>query len=1198
MTGAARQLRLPGIGYYESRGLFSDHFLRDRLPTWREFAELDTSPLLAQLSELWGAERDALAKSNEAQTEERFIQPILAALGYEYTVHASLRAGSPGRHREPDYALFLSSADREAAGRLSGGVRYERAVAVAEAKRFDRPLDVRRAARDLSEDPVAQIVNYISMTRRRWGILTNGRIWRLYDAEGDLIEGASYQVDLVDLLERDDPNLFRYFAAFFSAAALLPDEQGSCFLARARDESDANAIEVGRALQRQVFSAVPLIASGLLGTGQRSPRALDDAFKHALVLLYRVLFCLHAEARELLPVKNPHYDPYSLRSEKRTLAHDIDTGRVFSERSDDIYNDLRALFRIVDQGDRSLDVTEYNGGLFAADAYPYFKNRSVPDKLLAPALDGLYRIDGKFIDYEDLSVRHLGTIYERLLEYRLEPGKNTTLELSPGGGRRESGSYFTPEHVVDCIVELTLEPLLNARSGEVRKAGLRGEDALEEFLGLSVLDPAMGSGHFLVAAAAYIAKYIATDPSYDGDLNHLEIQRLVTERCVYGVDVNPLAVELGKLSLWLTTVRRDEPLTFIHNLRAGNSLVGASVSDLLTRADTIFADRLSEQAKGMLRYETEIAALRSRHGEDVHEKERSARAVAALRKPLEEHANESIAPAFAEPPGRFFHWELEFPEVFLTADGEQRQDGGFDAVVGNPPYVRIQTLQRDVAEWCRRQYELAGGSFDVYIPFIERGLKLLAPHGRLGFIVPNKFLKLDYGRKMRQRLSDERLAEEIVDFGDSQVFEGATNYTCILILARDGASNVDYRRLKGDARAVRAALVDLDNAPAEHYAAKHLGGDPWTMATGEESRVLRAASKGCAQLKEVTDQIFQGLITSADAIYILEDRGLRGSSRLVYSRASEREIELEPELLHRLASGTDAERYAFKPLRNLLLFPYRDEDEAVRLMTADELSQLPLTNAYLRSHEKRLRGRERGKMDHENWWAYVYPKNLGAHAHPKLGVPRLCTNLRASADVPGSVYLDNVDVNGVLLRSDGISTWTCLVLLNSRLLDFVFRRFSVPFRGNFLSANKQFIAPLPIRLPSASQENALDALGERLHSTASQIGKERQGFLDWLGDTLQVRVSDLAGQTKIAEYDRRDVGDLLGVLRRNRDRLARDPDSRALRETIERERSASVDRLAELQRQLQVDESVADDLVYELYELPRALRELVDVEYS
>ena len=581
MSAASGQLQL-ALGPFQNRALFSKHFLDERLVDWPEFRDLDAAPLLADLTALWEGERSGLAASNEAQTEERLIRPVLGLLGFAYTVQVGLPVA--GGRRQPDYALFLTEDARRRGDAATGRARYREAVAVADAKRFDRPLDGGRSGFG-SDDPVAQIIHYVAVTGCRWGILTNGRLWRLYAAEGDLVEGASFEVDLVALIDYADPGAFRWFATFFSAAAFAPDDQGLSFLDRALAESAASAVAVGAVLEQQVYAAVPLIGEGLLAGDERSDAALAEAFNNSLVLLYRLLFCLHAEARGLLPVDNPHYLEYSLRRQRERLALDRDRGRVFSSRSDDLYNDLRALFRIIDTGDPALGVAEYDGGLFSAHAHPYFENRSVPDNLLAIALDNLYRVDGRGVDYRDLSIRHLGTIYERLLEYRLEDRGPRGLGLALSDGRHRSGSYFTPDFVVDAIVQRTLDPILADRSARAAAQGLRGEEALEALLDLRVCDPAMGSGHFIVAAAAWIAQSIATDPSYDGDLSFVDIQRLVAERCVYGVDLNPMAVELARVSLWLGTVREGEPLAFLHNLRCGNSLVGASIDDLLGGGD-------------------------------------------------------------------------------------------------------------------------------------------------------------------------------------------------------------------------------------------------------------------------------------------------------------------------------------------------------------------------------------------------------------------------------------------------------------------------------------------------------------------------------------------------------------------------------------------------------------------------------------
>lgn len=1194
MTEGGPQLGL-ALGPFQNRRLFSANFLAHRLPEWPEFAAHHHEALRARLRELWQRERQGLSTANEAQTEERFVKPVLTELGYAFTVQAGLRTAS-GR-LQPDYALFADDEARREAEARTGGERFEQAVAVADAKRFDRPLERRERAAGLTDDPVAQITNYVLITRRPWGILTNGRLWRLYAAQGDLVEGACLELDLVAALEADDPEPFSYFATLLSADAMRPDAAGESLLDRALAESRVNAVRVGDTIERQVFAAVPLLAEGLLAADEREPAALSAAFDGALVLLYRLLFLLYAEARGLLPVSRGDYRHYSLAAQREELATDLEAGRIFSRRSDDLYNDLLALFSMVHQGDTDLGVNEYDGGLFDPAAHPWLERRSVPDRLLAPALDGLYRAGGQQVDYRDLSPRHLGSIYERLLDFALQEVASGALALRASPGRRESGSYYTPSFVVDAIVEGALEPVAQRRSEEIAQVGLTGEEALGRFLELRILDPAMGSGHFLVAAAAYLAQFIATDPSYDGDLPLTDLQRLVAERCLYGVDLNPMAVELARVSLWLSTVRGDEPLTFLANLRVGNSLVGAELDELLGGGEDLFAQRLGQDARGLLARIDAIRARESRAGDDVHAKEALAQEVAGLREPLERLADESLAgalPGTAEP--RLFHWALEFPEVFLSMDGGPRDDGGFDAVVGNPPYVRIQALGRDLAAWCTRRYATASGSFDVYVPFVERSLSLLAPGGRLGFIVPNKWLRLDYGRGLRELLAASGLAREIVDFGDAQLFPGATNYTCILLADRRGGRALAYRRVRGDADEARRALTGPARLPAATYPVGELGGDPWVLATGEEGRLLREMARGAQRLEDVTGQIFTGLQTSADAVYVIEDRGRRGDRRVVYSRASERELELEPDLLHPLASGVDTDRYAFRPLRSLLLFPYRREPEGMRLLTVEELEGLPLTAAYLGEHEAALRGRERSRMDHDGWYAFGRTQSLGAHDQPKLGVAATVRRLEIAADSAGAVYFHNVRVNGILPRDGPPSLWTLLVLLNARLLDFIFRRGAGEHAGGHYAANKQFIAPLPIRIPEDTCP--FDNLGPRLHESAVAIGNERQGFLDWLGGVVGARVATLPGSTKLADYDALTLEELAAALQSTRTRLRIDPTARTFREHLASEWEASLDRLIPLRSALARDEAAADDLVFDLYGLTAAQRAMVDAEYA
>jgi hypothetical protein len=269
----------------------------------------------------------------------------------------------------------------------------------------------------------------------------------------------------------------------------------------------------------------------------------------------------------------------------------------------------------------------------------------------------------------------------------------------------------------------------------------------------------------------------------------------------------------------------------------------------------------------------------------------------------------------------------------------------------------------------------------------------------------------------------------------------------------------------------------------------------------------------------------------------------------------------------------------------------------MRLLTPDELAGLPLTRAYLAMHEEALRAREGGRMDHAGWYAFGRTQSLGAHDSAKLGVAATVKRLEIAADPRGSVYFHNVRVNGILISPNGPSIWILLTLLNSRLLDWVFRRGAAEHANGYYAANKQFIAPLPIRLPSAGQRDHLEELGERLHQKSSQLGEEREGLLGWLADAIGSRIGDLDGSTVIRSYDEHPLSELLDVLRRNQRRLRRDVSSRAFREDLERELATSFDRIRELRAAIALDEAHADDAVFELYEVTARHRALVDAEY-
>jgi hypothetical protein len=291
----------------------------------------------------------------------------------------------------------------------------------------------------------------------------------------------------------------------------------------------------------------------------------------------------------------------------------------------------------------------------------------------------------------------------------------------------------------------------------------------------------------------------------------------------------------------------------------------------------------------------------------------------------------------------------------------------------------------------------------------------------------------------------------------------------------------------------------------------------------------------------------------------------------------------------------DVDPFAFRPLTQQLVFPYRRRaDGSMELIPWPDIEdRLPATAAYLRKHEKALRARERGAMDTATWYAFGRTQSLGLHDAPKLGVAATVTNLEVAIDPSGGTYFHNVRVNGILPAPDGPSLWVLLVLLNSSALDYLFRRGAAEHANGYYAANKQFIAPLPIRVPGAADATDIEELGRSLHETAAAVMAERESFLQWLGDLVGARIRDLSGWTRIAAYEDADVADLIEALRRNTVRMRADPTSRTFHETLTRAHAESRERLANLHSTLERTRRDAEEGVGDLYELTVAQRRLI-----
>ncbi len=845
---------------HRNQQLFSDHYLNGILPRREDWQMLvvEAELVIRDLQRIFAGYTPG---GKEAQVEDDFVKPVLRQLGHTFEVQASLE--TPDGTKTPDYIFYRDQTvlvANKGKKKLNEILLQGRAFAVGDAKQWDRLLDVSLKSvgndRFTNKNPSYQISFYMQHSGLDWGILTNGRLWRLYHKDTAHKLDRFYEVNLPELLETGNINNFLYFYAFFRRQAFDP---GDLSIEAIRLASIDYARGVGDSLKTQVYEALRHVAQGFLDYRSNKlntePDTLKAVYDHALIILYRLLFILYAESRELLPVReNTRYrDSYSLESIKKGIQKSLDADNPLLPNTATLWAQLKALFSIINEGSPPLNVVTFNGGLFDPERHPFLEQYAVGDLHLQQAIDKLARVDRQFVDYRDLAERHLGTIYEGLLEFQLEKAAPSdhgwTIDLkTEKGERKATGSYYTPDYIVKYMVEETLGPVLYKAMANATTE----QEKITAVLNVKVLDPAMGSGHFPVEATEYIARFLVenieqppTDTGGEADLAYWK--RRVVQSCIYGVDLNPLAVDLAKLSLWLSTVAKNRPLSFLdHHLRCGNSLVGERLADLQIGIVST-QKKKSKKAQPVPMQEATVTQpmlfdeeslrqavttavdmmwlIESSPAETVAEVKEQEQIYSGLRqklidkysllahlvsatyfglaidsalwKPLADYATgrggimlaqfDTWLQAAADLSGghHFFHWELEFSEVFFDRYGQHKGTAaGFDVVIGNPPYVRQEELGPLKPYFAVVYPETYHGVADLYVYFYQRGLQLSRAGGRMSYIVTNKWMRSGYGEPLRAFFAKEGVVERIIDFGHAPIFEDADVFPCILVLEK------------------------------------------------------------------------------------------------------------------------------------------------------------------------------------------------------------------------------------------------------------------------------------------------------------------------------------------------------------------------------------------------------------------------------
>ncbi|SER74599.1 Eco57I restriction-modification methylase domain-containing protein [Natrinema salaciae] len=1117
--------------YRTNCGLFSTRYLEAELPETDAWNAVDRDELRAAYDEIddrWERLREGPATETAARLEAAFVRPVFRTLGIPF--EADGRTDRP--RQRPDYAFFDATATaRDAVDRRDGGGDfYADAVAVADVRRWDRPLDTRGSGefeRDW-ERPGHRMRVSLRETPTRWGVLTNGRMWRLYRASTGHRPDSYYEIDLPTALQTGDLEAFKYFYCVFRHEAFVEDADGDCFLDDVYSESEAAVRTRSSDLAENAREALETLVAGFRNHPDNDidERDLESVRDAALVYLFRLLVVCYADSGGRGPLEAAAGSggrASGLRSIERAVAAEFDeTGRAAQDRRPTLQSRLDDVFERFDERTaltegskaRAADSAE-RCWLFRTDPGEsgrretrFLATHAVGDTCLRRVIELLTRRPGPSgdgqtaIDYGSLDADRLGCLYEGLLEY--EPGVATeplaledgeyvsaadadAVAVEPGevylatdsGERKATGSYYTPEYLVEYIVERTLEPLVAAVREQVLARHAPDSpgfaDAFaDRIFDLNVLDPAMGCGRFLARTVDYLAREVADAYATQAAAAGVETvpdgrdsrwaRRRVARQCVYGVDCDPLAVELARLSLWLRTGVDDAPLGRPgRHLRAGNALVGGSlaeIEDLTAAVDGWAEDVQQPRFRRRLEAVANVRTAREFGSVDVPadavDRLTAATGDGTCAGDDETWARLARAEWFETAQARadaegYVHWPLAFPDVFYEDDGTERERPGFDAVVGNPPWVATAgrsdisaAIEPALWSYLEDAFEATENQFDLAVALYERAVRL-SRDGRVGLVVPDSILTREGNEPIRTFLLEKTSLSRIVRVGTA--FEGVET-GAVVCISGDGEDGVRC----ADA-AERTTLTSLSYDAIPQRVFERQDANRFLIHLDDEARSILETIDRHTPLEE----------------YATLSRGEECGKRADHL-ASSRQADGRP-----IVPGGAVQRYGF-------------DDDAIRYVEPDDIAK---DEAYYRS--------------------------------PKLVFRQTSESLVGTYDAAGRVTIKSA--YGIHAASDSSDELKHLLgALNSPLLNFYHHYRHAAYRSVFPQINQSTFEAVPIAMDDGPDSRLVEAVDERLAATAERsrlspdvhdhLGRYEDG--ESLGAVADCRPVDGVEATKLA----------------------------------------------------------------------------------
>jgi len=653
-----------------------------------------------------------------------------------------------------------------------------------------------------------------------------------------------------------------------------------------------------------------------------------------------------------------------------------------------VYPKLKALFKEYDN--------IYNGGLFAIGKDNDCDKIEIEGEIVQKLIDLLYRSkDGQyFYDFEVIGADILGQVYEQYLGKILAYTASGKSKLTDGQAhRKEQGIYYTPTFIVDYIVSNTLGILLKEKKADAKK--------------IKVLDPACGSGSFLIKAFDYLKENLYSEN--EAKLHRLDeqgiysIKTAILKNNIYGVDLDAKAVEITKLNLLLKAAEkyRKLPEDVDLHIRQGNSLIN----------------------------------------------------------------DESVAGLNA------FRWEGDF------------QEGSFDIVIGNPPYIRVQTSEEGDKDYLIKNYVSAQGKFDLYIVFIEKALRLLAEDGYFSFVVPNKFAQTKYGKGLKEFILENFTISRFIDFGDLKVFGEVTTYPCILVIKKKKPSNravgkyVKVKKLAFDIEQRIIAHQDTDGYEDEflkvfNFKQKNLDTELWSFMPSIVQDIFDKIRKSSeVRLIDLRERIYEGFICGNNSVFFLSGKEIES-------------LKIESELVKPVPKGKNVRRYSIKWGDEYVLFPHIQGKKRTESIV---LSDHPFAQKYLEKHKDDLLKRKYVIEAGKEWFEIWNTRNINWFEQDKIITPNLSPRNNFSIDFKenktGKYFYVDHDCYGIILKNKNRENYLYLLgLLNSKMMDFYIKQKSPMFSGGYYKYHTQYLEQIPIIEPKPEIKNKLIELIKRMLS--------------------------------------------------------------------------------------------------------------------